>query len=183
MKTKTGITLIEVIVCVTIIMIVAAITYPVVVNAKDGALKTKSISNMRQVYLALEIYAQEHNGTPTGTMESMGLPPWPSTQYLGEGVKELYPPRRPSVNWTFYAYNPMPTEIDRREPNWAQYTAEVGSSAVLICDPFFNPPRTDEYDMYWEDPYVRKFVMGITVSGTLVKKTRTGHMDLRWWMD
>jgi prepilin-type N-terminal cleavage/methylation domain-containing protein len=183
MRTSRGLTLIEVLVCVSIIAVVAAITYPVVANAKDSALKTKSISNMRQVHLALEIYAQENNGTPTGTMESMGLPPWPSAQYLGEGVRELYPPRRPTVNWTFYAYNPLPTEVDKRDPTWAQYTAECGTSAVLIWDPFFNPPRTEDFDMYWKDPYVRKFAMGITVSGSLVRKTRTGYMDLRWWMD
>ncbi len=183
MKSRKGITLVELLTCVAIIAIVAAITYPVIVRAKEGALKSKSISNMRQVYLALEIYAQENNGTPTGTMESMGLPPWPSTQFLGESVRELYPPLRPSVNWTFYSYNPMPTEVDKRVPNWAEYTAEVGSSAVLICDPFFNPPGTEDYDMYWKDPFVRKFVMGITVSGSLVKRTRTGHMDLRWWLD
>jgi prepilin-type N-terminal cleavage/methylation domain-containing protein len=180
---KRGFTLIEVIVCVGIVAIVAAITYPVIVKAKEGGLKTKSISNMRQVHIALELYAQENNGSPTGTMEAMGLPPWPTAKYLGEAVKEMYPPLRPTLGWNSYSYNPMPSEIDQREPNWAEYTAEVGGSAVVICDPFFNPLRTEDYDMYWKDPFVRKFVMGVTVSGTLVKRTRAGHMDLRWWMD
>jgi type II secretory pathway pseudopilin PulG len=173
----------EVLVCIAVIAIVAAITYPVVVKAKDGGLKTQSISNMRQVHVALELYAQEYNGAPTGTMEAMGLPPWPTAKYLGDAVKDLYPPKRPSTKWNAYAYNPVPSEMDKRDPNWAEYTAEVGGNAVIVCDPFFNPLRTEDYEMSWMDPYVRKFVMGVTVSGTLVKRTRAGHMDLRWWMD
>jgi type II secretory pathway pseudopilin PulG len=170
-------------VCIAIVVIVGAIAYPVIVNAKEGGLKTKSISNMRQVYLALELYAQEHDGSPTGSMEEMGLPPWPSVEYLGASVKEMYPPLRPSVNWSEYAYNPIPADVDKRSPTWKEYTQEVGPSAVLLYDPFFNPQRTDDYDMYWQDPFVRKFVMGMTVSGSLVKRTRAGVLDLRWWMD
>lgn len=183
MRHNRGVTLIEVIVCIAILAVVAAISYPVMARAKESSLKTKSISNMRQVHLALELYAQEHDGAPTGTLEEMGLPPWPNTKYLGPAVKELYPPLRPSVAWHSYMYMPIPSADDRRSPNWEDYTEEVGPNAVVICDPFFNPPRTEDYDMYWQDPFVRKFVMGITVSGSLVKKTRAGGIDLTFWMD
>ncbi len=183
MKRTQGVTLIELITCIAIIAIVAAITFPVVVRAKEGALRSKSISNMRQVHLALELYSQEYSGSPTGSMESMGLPPWPSVEFLGASVREMYPPLRPSKSWDSYSYNPMPSGVDKRSPTWTEYTQEVGPNAVMICDPFFNPARTDDYDMFWKDPNVRKFVMGVTVSGSLIKRTRTGHMDLRWWMD
>jgi prepilin-type N-terminal cleavage/methylation domain-containing protein len=180
---KRAFSLVEVLVCIAIVAIVAGVTYPVVVRAKDGAFKTRSISNMRQLHIALELYSQAHDGSATGTMEAMGLPPWPSVEFLGEAVKDLYPPTRPSPNWKSYGYNPIPSADDRRNPTWEQYTAEVGSSAVVIYDPFFNPPRTADYDQYWKDPFVTKFVMGMTVSGSLVKRNRTGHLDLRWWMD
>ena len=92
-------------------------------------------------------------------------------------------PMRTSAAWHAYAYNPIPSREDKRSPNWAQYTEKVGPSAVLLYDPFFNPPSTPDYGQYWQDPYVRKFVMGVTVSGSLVKRTRAGHLDLQWWID
>jgi prepilin-type N-terminal cleavage/methylation domain-containing protein len=180
---KKGFTLLEVLTAVAIIAIVAAISFPVIARAKDSAYRAKSISNMRQVHIALEIYTQENNGSSEGTMEAMGLPPWPSDEFLGPMVKELYPPMRPNAGWRHYMYLPIPSEVDRRELTWGQYTQQVGSSAVVICDPFFNPERTDDYEDYWKDPYVQKFVMGMTISGSLVKRTRAGHLTLSWWMD
>lgn len=180
---RRGFTLIEVIVSIAIVLVVAAIAFPVVGRAKEAALKTKSIQNMRQVQLAIEIYSQSNNGAPSGSLEAMGLPPWPTAEFLGSGVKEMYPPMRPSEDWHSYMYLPIPAKVDRRSLTWADYTDKVGSGAVVVCDPFFNPPKTDDYEMYWQDPFVRKFVMGITVSGSLVKRTRSGSLDLTWWLD
>jgi hypothetical protein len=138
---------------------------------------------MRQVYLAIEMYAQDHDGATQGSLEAMGLPPWPTTEFLGNSVKEMYPPLRPTIAWRSYGYNPIPKSDDRRSPTWEEYTTEVGPAAVILYDPFFNPKDTPDYDEYWKDPFVRKFVMGLTVSGSLVRRTRAGQLDLRWWMD
>jgi hypothetical protein len=159
------------------------VAFPVVARAKEAALKTKSIQNMRQVQMAIEIYAQSNNGSPSGTLEAMGLPPWPSEEFLGKEVREMYPPLRPSPNWNHYMYFPIPAEDDRRDVNWSEYTDIAGPSAVVICDPFFNPPRTDDYEMYWQDPYVSKHVLGMTISGSLIKRTRAGTLNLSWWLD
>ncbi len=180
---RRGFTLLEVLTAIAIIAIVAAIAFPVIAKAKDSAFKAKSVSNMRQVHLALEIYSQEHNGSTEGTMEAMGLPPWPSTEFLGNTVKDMYPPMRPSEAWHSYMYMPIPSGDDRRTPTWEEYTTQVGPAAIVICDPFFNPRSTDDYPEYWKDPFVQKFVMGITVSGSLVKRTRAGYLTLGWWMD
>jgi prepilin-type N-terminal cleavage/methylation domain-containing protein len=180
---RKGFTLIEVLTALAIIIVVAAISFPVIVNAKDSAYRAKSISNMRQVHLAIEMYAQEHNGATEGSMQTMGLPPWPSEEFLGSSVREMYPPMRPSPKWSTFMYMPIPAEHDHRDITWEQYTQKVGPAAVLICDPFFNPKRTDDYEEYWMDPYVQKFVMGVTVSGSLVKRKRAGYLTLSWWMD
>lgn len=176
-------TLIEVLACIAIVLVVAAITFPLVVRAKDAAYQTKSIGNMRQIQMAIELYSQENNGAPYGTMEEMGLPPWPNARYLGSAVKGLFPPKRTSLKWDSYGYNPIPGDQDRRSPTWAEYTQKSGSSAVLLWDPFFNPPPTGNYEFTWQDPYATKFVLGMTVSGSLVKRTRAGQLDLAWWTD
>lgn len=180
---KRAFTLIEVLTSIAIIAVVAAISYPVIARAKDSAYRAQSISNMRQVYLALEMYAQDNNGASAGTLEQMGLPPWPTEEYLGSQVRNMVPPLRPNQGWDSFMYLPIPGSQDHREPTWEQYTQQVGPSAVVICDPFFNPKRTDDYDDYWKDPLVQKFVMGMTISGSLVKRTRAGHLTLSWWMD
>ena len=176
-------TLIEVLVCIAIVLVIAAVLFPVVVKAKDAAYQTKSIGNMRQVQMAIELYAQENNGAASGTMEEMGLPPWPNEKYLGSAVKDLYPPKRTSVNWDSYGYNPIPSDEDRRSPDWAEYSRRAGSRAVLLWDPFFNPPPRGKYEFYWQDPYATKYVLGITVSGSIVKRTKAGRLDLAWWTD
>jgi prepilin-type N-terminal cleavage/methylation domain-containing protein len=180
---KKGFTLIEVLTAIAIIAIVAAISFPVIAKAKVSANKTKSISNMRQLHIAIELYAQDNNGASEGTLEQMGLPPWPTEEYLGKQVRELYPPARPTDAWNTYMYLPIPEEDDRRGFTWADYTKQVGPNAVIVCDPFFNPESTSDYDEYWKDPYVQKFVMGMTISGSLVKKTKSGHLTLDWWID
>lgn len=180
---KRGFTLIEVLTAIAIIAVVAAISFPVIVRAKESAYKTKSASNMKQVFYAIELYSQEYNGSTVGTMEQMGLPPWPTEEFLGKAVHDMYPPLRPSDKWRTFMYMPIPEKEDKRDLTWADYTQKAGPSAVLICDPFFNPKGTDDEQEYWKDPYVRKFVMGVTTSGSLVKKTKAGHLTLEWWMD
>lgn len=65
---KRGFTLIELLVVIAIIAILAAILFPVFANAKEAAKKTQDSSNMRQLAVALMMYAGDNDG---GTPESM----------------------------------------------------------------------------------------------------------------
>ena len=58
---RRGFTLIELLVVIAIIAILAAILFPVFARAKTSARQTTSISNVRQISMALHMYMTDHN--------------------------------------------------------------------------------------------------------------------------
>ncbi len=58
-----GFTLIELLVVIAIIAILAAIMFPVFARAKAKALQTTCLSNVRQLALAFQMYASDHDET------------------------------------------------------------------------------------------------------------------------
>lgn len=56
---KKGFTLIELLVVIAIVAILAAIIFPVFSRARENARKTTCMSNLRQLGLALHMYAQD----------------------------------------------------------------------------------------------------------------------------
>src|ERR1700738_147445 len=61
MRRRTGFTLIELLVVIAIIAILAAILFPVFAQARERARMTSCLSNMRQMGLALDMYAQSYD--------------------------------------------------------------------------------------------------------------------------
>jgi prepilin-type N-terminal cleavage/methylation domain-containing protein len=59
-RTNTGFTLIEVLVVIAIIAILAALLLPALSRAKSVAQRTQCIGNVRQINLALHMYAGDH---------------------------------------------------------------------------------------------------------------------------
>ncbi len=58
---KRGFTLIELLVVIAIIAILAAILFPVFARAREKARQTKCTSNLRQIALATQMWAQEND--------------------------------------------------------------------------------------------------------------------------
>jgi prepilin-type N-terminal cleavage/methylation domain-containing protein/prepilin-type processing-associated H-X9-DG protein len=63
MRRPHGFTLIELLVVIAIIAILAAILFPVFAQAREKARATTCLSNLKQVGLALQMYAQDHEET------------------------------------------------------------------------------------------------------------------------
>src|SRR5919108_973651 len=60
---RTGFTLIELLVVIAIIAILAAILFPVFAQAREKARESACLSNVKQLGLALQIYAQDYDET------------------------------------------------------------------------------------------------------------------------
>jgi len=59
---RQGFTLIELLIVIVIIAILAALLFPVFARAREQARKTRCGSNLRQIGLALEMYASDYDG-------------------------------------------------------------------------------------------------------------------------
>jgi len=59
---RKGFTLIELLVVIAIIAILAAILFPLLTRAKDNAKRTNCVGNLRSIYQALNMYADDNTG-------------------------------------------------------------------------------------------------------------------------
>ncbi|MES2465576.1 MAG: prepilin-type N-terminal cleavage/methylation domain-containing protein, partial [Armatimonadota bacterium] len=62
-RRSSGFTLIELLVVIAIIAILAAILFPVFAQAREKARQTSCLSNVKQICLALNMYAQDADET------------------------------------------------------------------------------------------------------------------------
>ncbi len=60
MRTKRGWTLIELLVVIAIIIVLAGITYAVIMYARERASQARCISNLRQIGVALKLYMEDY---------------------------------------------------------------------------------------------------------------------------
>lgn len=93
MKNRTrGFTLIELLVVIAIIAILAAILFPVFAQAKLAAKKTVTISNVKQIAIAVTMYAGDHEDVFPRTMDtSSGFPETISWWAVSNYQKALEP--------------------------------------------------------------------------------------------
>lgn len=61
---RRGFTLIELLVVIAIIAVLAAMLFPVFNQARDKAKRTRDMSNLRQLMLAVQMYADDHDAWP-----------------------------------------------------------------------------------------------------------------------
>lgn len=61
-KPRSGFTLIELLVVIAIIAILAAILFPVFAQVREKARQTSCLSNLKQIGLAMSMYAEDHEG-------------------------------------------------------------------------------------------------------------------------
>jgi prepilin-type N-terminal cleavage/methylation domain-containing protein/prepilin-type processing-associated H-X9-DG protein len=84
MKQRTGFTLIELLVVIAIIAILAAILFPVFAQAREKARQASCLSNIKQLGLALNMYAQDYDEQfPRAMACTGGSMPGP---YYGQGI-------------------------------------------------------------------------------------------------
>lgn len=74
-RSQRAFTLVEILVCVAIIAVLAALMFPVFSRAKNSAKETSAASNLKQIYTALKLYQVDYpESVPYGTTPQMGFP-------------------------------------------------------------------------------------------------------------
>jgi len=140
-----GISLVEVLIAISIVGILSAIAYPVFIDAKRRGAIAHSISNLKQIHVALSLYREEIRGgtAPSGGDEttSLGLPP--SLANLNLPLSVLRTGGQPSgTSPGVYTYVVLIPERDRKSfPEetqymnaWKDYVKDVGERAVVLVD-------------------------------------------------
>ena len=79
---KTGFTLIELLVVIAIIAILAAILFPVFAQAREKARQTACLSNVKQISLAMMMYAQDYDETFCPGRYYDGVTAWAWDHYI-----------------------------------------------------------------------------------------------------
>lgn len=159
-----------------IIAIVAAITFPAFSSAKKAAFGRQSVSDMRQIALAVHVYREDWKRADVGDMTSMGLPPDYPRLFHGsmEGLKPgLRPPIYDST-FPFYYYMPVSKELDGRFMTWEQATEKYGDRTVLVCDPWIE----GRHPSGWWRASITSLpnrLSGIDLGSQLVKKRPYGN--------
>jgi len=145
---RAGFTLIELLVVIAIIAILAAILFPVFARAREKARTASCLSNVKQLALGFQMYAQDYDETFCGAISSVTAP-WAG--YVGSWAYTL-----DSVTWdmskgAIYPYvknvqlficpsdSAGKTKGDSYEMNWncsfaALATFTQPASCVLIGD-------------------------------------------------
>ena len=90
MSKRRGFTLIELLVVIAIIAILAAILFPVFARAREKARQTSCLSNLKQLGLGLQMYAQDYDGMIFANCACPGPPLVSRYQHEGNAVALSY---------------------------------------------------------------------------------------------
>ncbi len=81
MERRAGFTLIELLVVIAIIAILAAILFPVFARAREKARQTACLSNLKQLMLGVQMYAQDYDGQNVYDRMNTSNQPTPTGPY------------------------------------------------------------------------------------------------------
>jgi type II secretory pathway pseudopilin PulG len=167
-------TLLELIVVIATLLLLAALCTPVFLKVRAEAARANSISQMRQIGIALSLYRGEYEGAGGDSMSGLGMPP--SFLALGKWAKfpeKLWdtggPPPAPNVPPRYTWIVPAPNE-DNARPSWAEYVAKDGEQAVPLLD----ETQGNEMDARFH-PFVVHRILGLHLDGHV--ESRAGFGD------
>jgi prepilin-type N-terminal cleavage/methylation domain-containing protein/prepilin-type processing-associated H-X9-DG protein len=128
-RTTRGFTLIELLTVIAIIAILAGILLPTLGKARQSAMRTKCLNNLRELAKGLQLYAQDFR-----SQFPLDVPPRQASRlsrtYETSSTHILYQRGEVGLGYMYNASNPEESYIDTREtyfcPAASEYTSAAG---------------------------------------------------------
>ena len=174
---KFGFTLVEILTVIAIILVVTAITFPLISKAKIRSFEASCRQALHHNWIALELYRQDWgSGIDYGTAQQMALPLDSSDFHF----PELPPYRNPKIASTGFTYYPKedgvssPALVDE----WVRYSKRCWAESIILADFNFN-----EVDPWVSKPFSPKKGIGVVLGGSVITRIRTGVPNIPFWWD
>ncbi|MBI1331699.1 MAG: prepilin-type N-terminal cleavage/methylation domain-containing protein [Armatimonadetes bacterium] len=177
-----GMTLVELLVCLSIVSVISAISYPVFKSAMISSKVSAAGQNLHQHYIAISLYQADQDASVTEGMPcQMGLPCLSATNSLDFAVRSLPPSSKnspcgerihdgvPTVWWlTYRPYD---------EDTWLKGLQNLGQNIPLVYDTNCDFPGTETNDIY-----AMHRGLAVSLGGSLLTKINTGNPNTpRFW--
>jgi len=187
---KKAFTLIEVLTVITIIVTVAAISFPAFAAIKTYAKRQSAASNLHQLYVAAALYRTDQGGDGIyGDVAQMGFPadrgpfPHPEDVFMDSykdfwhspcGLNTSWFPMGPGTVMPLITIEYRPSE----DATFAAYATTYRENTLLFFD-----VNCDDPDAPIDNKYVNHRGVGVLVEGQLVTPYKPGLMDFNdtWW--
>ncbi len=184
-----GLSLIEIVVVVAIVLVLVAISYPVFMRAKEKTGEVVTKSNLHQLWIAMDVYRTEHDGQGYyGHHALMGLPNVFDAYVSGWGFnisnEDLLrsgclrhqdhggePNERGWLRYTVY------DNEETRYPLFEQFAQNQQENLIVFQD-----MNCGNEDVSLHDDAVQKTMIGVNLSGSILRKRKSGDpFTLAWW--
>lgn len=182
---RSAFTLLEVITVVAIVAIVAAISYPVWISAKERGLEALTRNDLRQAYIALELYRSDHDGGGVfvGASSQLGLPNRDQFSFVlrNAGIQWGFVTQRLGYGPIYYPFDPSDVRDSQQRERWLRrwtaYNEKFEASSVMVGD--FHHTRGCGYVPSFNCLFNG---FGVTLDGQLRRKRALGDTNLAdWW--
>lgn len=177
MKRQQGITLVEILVVISILIILTTILLPVAKGVKARAKVSSSQARLRQIYVAASLYQQDWStGVSVGNASQLGLPTFSGwvQNWLDlddEVRKSPCQGMNPYRGHYTYLWAPDDAKI------WVEFLEDYGDQMYMVQDRACNDSNVEV-----SLNVSHKFGLAVFMNGSIKVKSGIGDWgDPRWW--
>ncbi len=187
---RTGFTLVEVLCVITILVVLAGLTFPALGPAVHASKRSSAVSQLHQLGAAMIMYRTDWDGDGRyGTASVMGLP----SEWLVVPPVDGYAKHVPGSDnlWISPCFpHPLKKRVESNTPKmsyqffftddadeyWPSYSPKYQAASMLFVDEDCSDAASDP-----DVGYRSKLLLGVTVEGQLRRQTRRTRTPLFEW--